>query len=359
MTDELEQAREEIDEVDRDLVKLLDRRARVVKRIGKIKKENDLTLHAPAREREIFARLERLSGGEFPLSSLKQIFREIIATSLNLEKPMTIAYLGPEATFTHAAARSRFGRTSNFKPVSSVSGVFDEVESGQVDFGLVPVESSQEGAVRHTLDRFLDTTLTITSECYLSIDLQLISRESRLEDVTRVVSHRQALAQSGAWLERNLPRVETEETPSTASAAEHAANTSGTAAIASEVAAELYELNTLARGLQGGGDNFTRFLVLGQSSPEPTGDDKTSIVFSVPNRAGALYEMLEPFGNHGVNMTKIESRPSPRRTWDYVFFVDFVGHKEDEQISELLNLISNKSSFFKLLGSYPREDEAT
>lgn len=359
MTDDLEAARQEIDDVDRQLVELLDRRAEVVQEIGEIKKQNDLTLHAPGREQEIFDRLETLSSGSFPLSSLKQIYREIIATSLNLEEPVTVAYLGPEATFTHAAARDRFGRSTEFKPVSSVSVVFDEVEGEQVDFGLVPVESSQEGAVRHTLDRFLDTSLTITSECFLSIDLQLLSIEEEIESVDTLLSHRQALSQANNWIDRNLASVTIEETPSTAQAAEQAANRSGTAAIASDVAAELYNLNTLARNLQGAGDNATRFLVLGRETPEPTGDDKTSVAFSVPNRAGALYESLRPFGDHGINMTKIESRPSPRRTWDYVFFVDFLGHRDETRVADLLESLRSRASYFKVLGSYPMAERSS
>jgi chorismate mutase/prephenate dehydratase len=357
MTDELDELRQKIDEVDRAIVDRLDERARLVKEVGRIKKERDMDLYVPGRERQILNRLEEMDPTDFPVSSLKQIYREIIATCLNLEKPVSVAYLGPEATFTHLAALKQFGRETDLQSLETVSEVFDVVERGETDFGIVPIESSNEGAVKHTLDRFLESNVSICSECYQMINLYLLSREDRIESVETLYSHPQALSQARDWIERNRGRdVTVEETSSTAEAARLASESEGTAAVASEVAADIYDLNVLARHLEDQADNYTRFLVLGTQSPEQTGDDKTSVAFSVKDRPGALYDVLQPFGEAGINMTKIESRPSKQATWDYVFFVDFLGHRDEEPVKTVLEELKNETAFFKLLGSYPREE---
>lgn len=356
MSDSLEQLREEIDAIDRKLVKALDQRADVVKKIGEIKHEKGLDLYVPGREREILNRLEKLGSGEFPPSSLRLVFREIIATCLNLEKPVTVGYLGPKATFTHAAALKRFGHSTELKAFKTVSGVFENVEREEVDYGVVPIENSSEGAVRHTLDRFLETNLSICSESYLKIELYLMSGEEDLEDVHTVYSHGQALSQSTDWIKRNLPQASIQESKSTAEAASVAADNPGAAAVASEAAADIYDLNILARNIERPAVNYTRFLVLGTESPDPTGNDKTTIVVSGKDEAGALHRLLEPFGTYDINMTKIESRPSREKTWDYIFFVDFQGHKDDETVRNLLDDLRSHSSMFKVLGSYPREN---
>jgi len=313
-------------------------------------------MYAPARERQVIQRLIELGEGEFPSPSLKQIYREIIATCLNLEKPITVAYLGPRATFTHSAALNKFGRSSNLRDYDSVPLVFDAVERGEVDFGLVPVESSREGAVRHTLDRFIESNLSICSECYLMINLFLLSKEEDLSKIETVYSHRQAIEQASRWLEQKLPEVRVKRVNSTAEAADIVRETPRAAAVAAEVAADIYDLNILARKIENRPDNYTRFLAIGDQIPKTTGDDKTSIAFSVQDRAGALYEMLKPFGRQKINMTKIESRPSKSKTWDYIFFVDFIGHQAEEKIRELLDNLKSRSPFFKVLGSYPREE---
>ena len=220
----------------------------------------------------------------------------------------------------------------------------------------MPVENSQEGAVRHTLDRFLESNLSICNECYLMVNLYLMSCADELEKIETVYSHSQALSQARNWLEYHLPSAGIKNTDSTASAARQAAGDPTVAAVASEAAAELYDLNILASKIENSVNNYTRFLVIGKQTPEATGDDKTSMAFSVQDRAGALYEMLKPFGKLGVNMTKIESRPSKSRTWDYIFFVDFLGHQENKNVKKLLSELRTKSPFFKILGSYPRED---
>lgn len=356
MSEELEKFRKKIDEIDRNIVQKLDERAEVVEQIGEIKHELGLDLYVPGREREILDRLENLGDGRFPSSSLRIVFREIIATCLNLEKPVTVGYLGPEATFTHSAALKRFGNSTELKSLDAVSAVFEDVERGDVNYGIVPIENSSEGAVRHTLDRFLQSTLHICSECYLEIELYLMSSEETLSDIRKVYSHGQALSQAREWIEKNLPTVEIVETQSTAEAARIAGQEPGAAAVASEVAADIYELNIMVRNIEQPSLNYTRFLVLGQDSPEPTGDDKTTIAFSVQDQAGALQKMIQPFGDYEINMTKIESRPSTEKTWDYIFFVDFQGHKDQDRVQSLLDDLRSNSSMFKVLGSYPREN---
>lgn len=356
MSDEMDELRSDIDEIDKNIVKNLNRRARVVQQIGELKRKNNLGLYAPGRERQVIERLSRLSEEDFPSASLKQIYREIFATCLNLEKPLTVAYLGPRATFTHSAALHQFGRSSELVAYDSVPQVFDAVERDDANFGLVPVESSREGAVRHTLDRFMESNLLICSECYRMINLFLLSKEEELSEIEVVYSHRQAIEQASRWLDQNLPEAQIKRVNSTAEAANIARENEKTAAVAGEAAADIYDLNILARRIENRPDNYTRFLVIGEELPEPTGDDKTSIAFSVQDRAGALYEMLEPFGERGINMTKIESRPSKSKTWDYIFFVDFMGHREEKEIKDLLENLESRSPFFKILGSYPREE---
>jgi chorismate mutase/prephenate dehydratase len=356
MKERLNELRQEIDRLDQEIVKNIDKRANVAREIGELKKQLGMKLYAPGREHQVIQRLAQLGDGDFPVESLRLIYREIIATCLNLEKPIKVAYLGPEATFTHSAALRQFGRASQFEDYDSVSEVFGAVEREETEFGVVPVESSREGAVRHTLDRFLESNLSICNECYLMVNLYLMSCAEELEKIETVYSHPQALSQARNWLEYHLPSVGIKNSDSTASAARLAAEDPTAAAVASEAAAELYDLNILASKIENSAGNYTRFLVIGKQTPEATGDDKTSIAFSLQDRAGALYEMLKPFGKLGVNMTKIESRPSKSRTWDYIFFVDFLGHQENKNVKKLLNELRTKSPFFKILGSYPRED---
>ncbi len=356
MSDELDKYRSQIDEIDRQMVDLLHKRARVAEEVGAIKKEQGLRLYVPEREKEVVERILELNCGNFPEASLRRIYNEITAACLNLEKPLRVAYLGPEATFTHCAALDRFGAASSYDSRESVDEVFTAVSRGEVDFGVVPIENSQEGAVRHTLDRFLESNLFICSESYLAVDLCLLGQMEELKDVKILCSHRQALAQSRQWIEKNLSEVKIREVNSTARAAELAAGETDTAAVASPVAAEIYGLKILANKIEDRLDNYTRFLVLGCEIPEPTGEDKTTIAFSVKDRVGALYDTLEPFGRLSVNMTKIESRPAKSKTWDYIFFVDFIGHQDDEKIQKLLDALKSETPFFKILGSYPREE---
>ncbi|NPB06321.1 MAG: prephenate dehydratase [Aquificae bacterium] len=356
--EEISVLRQAIDRVDEEILRLLNERARLAKRIGEIKKEKGLPVHVPEREREIFEKLLKLNrekyGGVFPEEALLHVFREIISACLSLEKPLKIAYLGPKATFTHQAALEFFGLSAQYVACGTIKEVFKEVETGRADYGVVPVENTTEGVVNSTLDMFLESELKITGEVVLPINLYLLSSASSLEDVKRVYSQKLALAQAKEWLEKNLPGVQTIEVESTAKACEIALEDERSAAIASESAAYAYHLNILARNIQDNAENFTRFLVIGKKELAPTGRDKTSVLFGVRDEPGALYKALEAFYKEGVNLTKIESRPSRKKAWDYVFFVDLEGHKEEKRVKRALDELSKRALFVKVLGSYPR-----
>ena len=350
----LSELRSEIDRIDREILALLNRRAKLAKKIGEIKKEKGLPFYVPGREAKILAKLEELNKGLLPPESIRAIFREIISACRALEEPTKVAFLGPQATFTHLAALKHFGTSSSLKPLDSIDDVFNEVEKGRVDFGVVPIENSIEGIVNYTVDMFLEKELKISGEVYVPVNLHLMSKEGRLEDVKKVYSHRHAIAQSRKWLSENLPNAVVEEVSSTAKAAEIASKEEGSAAIASEAAALLYDLNILARNVQEISANFTRFLIIGKRDSEfPSGRDKTSIMFSTKHEAGALFKALQPFAVYDVNLTKIESRPTKRKPWEYVFFVDLEGHRKEERVSKALSELKEKCSFFKVLGSYP------
>ncbi len=355
---ELERLRERIDAIDREILRLLNERARLAKEIGRIKKENNLEIHVPERERAIFEKLLRLNREEFgeifPSEALVHIYREIISACLSLEKPLRIAYLGPKATFTHQAALEYFGFSAQYVPCTTIRDVFSEVESDRADYGVVPVENTIEGVVNYTLDMFLESDLKISGEVVIPISLHLLSSCESLSEVERVYSHKVALGQCREWLEKNLPHAQVLETESTAKACEIALEEERSAAIASEVAGYTYHLNVLAKNIQDSGDNFTRFLVVSKRRMKPTGKDKTSLIFAVKDEPGALYRALEAFYRKGVNLTKIESRPSRKRAWDYVFFVDLEGHQEEERIREVLKDLKGRTQMVKLLGSYPR-----
>ncbi len=351
---ELSELRKAIDEVDDRIVELLNKRAEIAKKVGKLKRKRDIPFYVPGRESKLLDVIE--SKNRFLDSeSIRAIFREIISACRSLEEPTRVAYLGPKATFTHLAALKHFGTSSNLEPKSSIEEVFDEVEKERVDYGVVPIENSIEGVVSYTIDMFMDTSARISGEVLLPINLHLLSMETELSNIKRVYSHRHAVAQSRKWLAKNLKDVEVVETLSTAVAAQRAVSEPQTAAIASEAAARLFDLNILARNIQEIPNNFTRFLIIGRKDSEiPTGKDKTSIMFSTKHRSGALFNALKPFALYDVNLSKIESRPAKKRPWEYVFFVDLEGHRKDERVAKALSEIGKSTSFFKVLGSYPR-----
>jgi len=348
---ELNKFREKIDQIDDQIVELLNKRVEIAKEIGKFKRKRGIDAYQPDREKEIYERLGEKNRGLFPNKVLKDIYREIMSVSLSWEEVLKIAYLGPEATFTHQAAQEKFGKGGEFIPKKSISDIFEEVESGRVNYGVVPIENSSEGIITHTLDMFIDSDLKISSEIILKISHNLLAN-TRLEDIKRVYYHPQSFAQSRIWLENNLPKVDYLEVSSTAEAARRASQ-ENCAAIASELAAEIYNLHILIKGIEAGKENYTRFLVIGREISAPTGNDKTSILFSIKDRVGALHDMLIPFAKQGINLTKIESRPSRKQPWEYIFFLDLQGHVKDEKVKQALAELEHLCLSLKLLGSYP------
>ncbi|NPA58204.1 MAG: prephenate dehydratase [Aquificae bacterium] len=354
---ELERLRQEIDRIDEEILKLLNRRARLAKQVGSIKKKNRLPIYVPSREQKIFERLEKLNrelGGDFPTDYIRPVFREIISACRSTEESMKVAYLGPKATFTHLAAMEHFGQAVEHIPVSTIKDVFDEIIKGKADYGVVPVENTIEGIVNYTLDLLVDYPLKITGEVILEISLHLIGINPNKEEISKVYSHRHAFAECRDWLSKNLPQAQQIEVDSTAKAAEIAKDDYEAAAVASEAAANIYGLHIIERKIDKHPQNYTRFLVIGKEELPPSGNDKTTFVFSLKNEVGALYKTLEPLYKHGINMTKIESRPSRKEAWDYVFFTDIEGHVSDEKIRKALKELEEKTPFFKILGSYPK-----
>ncbi len=351
--DEMEGLREQIDAGDEEIVRLLDRRARLARRIGEIKRAQGLETYAPARERVLLDRIGGLSEGDFPRRGLEMVFREIISCSISLEAPLKVAYLGPETTFTHEAARRSFGTSVDLEPQTTVADVFSLVERGEAEHGVVPVENSMEGAVTHTLDELMNSPLKICGEVYLPISQNLLSREEDLDLVGVVCSHPMALAQAATWLRNELPGARLEEVESTGEAARRASEEPGVAAVGSTLAADSYELNVLARNVQDARTNATRFIVLGRAWAGQTGRDKTSVVFSVKDRPGVLKGALSAFSDRGVNLTRIESRPSRKRAWTYVFFADFQGHPEEERVQRALEDLEEHCPYVSLVGAYP------
>jgi chorismate mutase/prephenate dehydratase len=352
----LAELRRKIDKIDEQLLKLLNQRARIVRQIGKLKADKQEQFHAPQREREIYDRLERLNkelGAHFPQEGVALVFREIISASRSLEAPLQVAYLGPPATFTHMACMQHFGLSVGYTPVSSIKEVFNEVERGRAQYGVVPIENSTEGVVNHTLDMFMDSPLKIVGEVLQEVSLHLMNKSGKQEDVKHIYSHPQPFAQCRSWLENHLPHIPTTEVYSTARAAELCKDDPAAAAIASELAVRLYGLQVVKKRIEDNPNNFTRFLVIGQQSPPRSGHDKTSLMFSIKDRVGALHDMLRAFAEHGINLTKIESRPSKKKAWEYIFFVDLEGHADDPSVSQALDAFRGQCLFLKILGSYP------
>jgi chorismate mutase/prephenate dehydratase len=349
----LDDWRSRINDLDRQILHLLTQRAEAALHIGDLKRRQDAPAYAPDREADIIRRLSALETGPLPRAAIEAIWREILSACRGLEGPLTVAFLGPEATFTHQAALLRFGGSAGYRAARSIAEVFDDVERGRADFGVVPVENSTEGAVNVTLDRLIDSDALIAGELYLDITQNLLSRADELSEIKRVLSHPQALAQCRAWLAEHLRDVLTEEVLSTAAAAEVAASDATVAAIASDLAGRLYGVPVLRARIEDNPHNSTRFLVIGRQPVRPSGRDKTSILFAMRNEPGALYRILEPFVRIGLNLTKIESRPARHRPWEYVMFVDFDGHRDTAAVAAALSEIGARTLFLKILGSYP------
>jgi len=348
-----ETLRKNIDRIDHSIITLLNRRARAALAVGALKERDGDTAYLPSREREVLRNIERMSRGPMPGESLRDIYSEILISCRQLQRKLMVAYLGPEATFTHQAAVKNFGRGAGYVHCRTIPQVFEEIEKGRADYGVVPIENSNEGVVYHTLDMFRDSELKITMEINQPIHQYLVSTASSVGKVTRLFYHPQALGQCAQWVKRTLPGIETVEYSSTAESAKALRDDPRACAIASRVAAKVYRLNVLAGPIEDFRENVTRFLVIGRTYARRSGADKTSIMFSVKDRIGALHDMLLPFKRKRINLTKIESRPSRVRAWDYVFYVDLLGHVDEPRVAQALTQLERRCSFFKILGSYP------
>lgn len=349
--------RNEIDSLDRKIVRFLNHRAILALKIGKLKDHSKSELYVPSREKTVINNIARTNSGPLPSSALSSIYREIMSASLALEKNISVAYLGPPATFSHQAALRRFGASVGYLPCDTVDDIFEQVQKGSADYGVVPVENSIEGAVANTLDRLPDTPLKICAEIYQPICHYLLASGAR-NKIRRIMSNPYVFGQCRKWLRAEMPNIDLIPVPSTARAAEIAAKDKQTAAIAGKIAAEAYHLKILHSNIQDVTGNMTRFLVIGRSFGEKTGDDKTSLLFSVQNRAGSLYRALGSLKKHKLNMTKIESRPSRLKAWEYLFFVDIEGHVAEANVRHALHDLEKNCVLLTILGSYPKALES-
>lgn len=351
---DLDWIRGEIDSLDREIVQHLNRRLELASEIGKIKRKDGAPIYVPKREEEILRKLKEINKGPLTEKALRAIYREIMSAAIALEKTTRIAFLGPEATFTHQAAMKKFGASLEYSPWATIADVFNAVEKGEADYGVVPIENSTEGAVFHSLDMLVESDVKIVAQIYLEIVHNLLS-VSPLSEIQTVYSKDQALGQCRTWLQRNLPHAELCESASTARAVQLVRGKPGGAAIASSIASEIYGVPIAAENVQDKADNVTRFLVIGKGSSGPSGKgkDKSSFVISINDDVGALQRAIQPFSNRGINLSKIESRPSRKKLWDYYFFIDVIGHFEDPPVREAIEELKHLCPLVKWLGSYP------
>jgi chorismate mutase/prephenate dehydratase len=356
---DLARHRADIDDLDRQLVELLSRRARAAQAIGAAKKATGAAIFAPHREHAIYERIAGLNDGPLPSSALRAIWREIMSGCIALERSISVCYLGTSGSFTHTAARLKFGDSVSYAPVESISTVFTEVERGHADYGVVPIENSTDGGINDTIDAFLSTSLVIVGELRLRVRHHLMARGER-SAIRRVYSKDTAFRQCRSWLAANLPGVALIELGSTTQAAERAAAEPDAAAIGSEEAAAAMGLPLVASSIEDNPSNTTRFVVVAgpDKAAKPTGSDRTSVMFGIQDRPGALYDALLPFRQAGLSLSRIESRPSRRQVWEYLFFIDCLGHRDDPAVSQALQALSGISSVLQVLGSYPRSEQA-
>lgn len=356
---ELQALRVRIDALDEKILELISQRARCAQEVGHIKMASlaegeEAVFYRPEREAQVLKRIMELNKGPLDNEEMARLFREIMSTCLALEQPLKVAYLGPEGTFSQAAALKHFGQAVISKPMAAIDEIFREVAAGAVSFGVVPVENSTEGAINHTLDSFLEHDLVICGEVELRIHHHLLVAENtKTERITRIYSHAQSLAQCRKWLDAHYPNVERVAVSSNAEAAKRVKSEWNSAAIAGDMAAQLYGLSILADKIEDRPDNSTRFLIIGNQTVPATGDDKTSVIISMSNKPGALHELLIPFHTSGIDLTRIETRPSRSGKWTYVFFIDFMGHKDDPLVRSALEKIAQEAVGLKVLGSYP------
>ena len=354
---ELQALREQIDQLDSQILKLISARASCAQEVAQVKMSEDgadAKFYRPEREAQVLRSVMDANEGPLSDEEIARLFREVMSACLALEQPTRVAYLGPEGTFTQQAALKHFGFSSEAQPVSTIDQVFREVEAGAVNYGVVPVENSTEGMVSHTLDTFMNSNLKIVGEVALRIHHNMmISSNTDPDRITRIYSHSQTLAQCRTWLDENYPSAERVAVNSNAEAAKRIKGEWNSAAIAGDIAGQIYDLNVMAEKIEDSPDNTTRFLIVGTENTQPSGNDKTSIMLRMRNKPGALYELLKPFREHEVDLTRLETRPSKSENWNYVFFLDFKGHTEDEQVVKVFELLAESAVELKVLGSYP------
>lgn len=355
----LDSLRDQIDQVDQQIQQLINQRARFAQQVAEVKQAENpgepVQFYRPEREAQVLRRVMDRNAGPVKDENMARLFREIMSVCLALEEPMQIAYLGPEGTFTQAAAQKHFGHAVLTRPMATIDEVFREVESGNAHYGVVPVENSTEGMVNTTLDSFVHSRLTISGEVDLRIHHNLlVGKATRPESITRIYSHQQSFGQCRQWLDMHYPKAERVAVSSNADAAKRLQHEWHAAAIAGDIAAEIYGLEKLATNIEDNPHNTTRFLIVGNNAVPASGDDKTSIIVSMRNKPGALYELLEPFYQAGISLTRIETRPAREGTWAYMFFIDFEGHESDSHIQAMMAQVENKAVYVKRLGSYPK-----
>lgn len=352
----LQNIREEIDQLDQQIQDLINQRASCAQKVAEIKIQAGESEHfyRPEREAQILRTIESRNKGPLSGKEMARLFREIMSACLALERPLKIAFLGPAGTYNHVATVKHFGNSIEQLPVNNIEDIFRVVEAGQAHFGVVPIENSTEGVITHTLDLLINSSLLICGEVDLRIQHNLISNEKSLDKVKKVFSHQQSLAQCRRWLDKNLPGVEHYAVRSNAEAVRLCKAENGTAAIAGKMASEIYQVPILKAEIEDEPDNTTRFIVIGKNAVPASGKDRTSLLVTTSNKAGALHELLKPLAARNISMSKIESRPSRRGVWEYVFFIDIEGHKDDPVVAEALKEIEHESAMIRILGSYPK-----
>ena len=352
----LNELREKIDQIDQQILELINQRASCAMEVAKTKIAlgEQGTFYRPDRESLVLRRIKELNQGPLPDQTAVRFFRELMSSCLALEKPLDVAYLGPEGTFTQQAVLKHFGNAVKAIPEATINDIFTTVENGGCQFGVVPVENSTEGVISYTLDRFLASPLKMCGEVEIQVHQNLMGLGEDRKQITEIYSHQQSLAQCRQWLEKNFPAVKLTAVSSNAEAARLASININAAAVAGRPAAELYHLNIMEKNIEDEPNNTTRFIIIGKQSSASTGSDKTSLVVSTGNQPGALHRILEPFARFGIGMMHIESRPSRQGLWEYVFFIDIEGHSDDEQVAKALDQLKDNVSMLKLLGSYPR-----
>ena len=354
MKNKLLEYRNKIDDIDKKILNLLNDRANCAVEIGKIKQSSS-AVYVPSRETEVINNLIKNNKGPLNKQDVSDIYREIISVCRGMESKLKVSYLGPKATFSYQASLKLFGSKADFIPIRRLADVIEEVEKQRADYAVVPIENSNKGSVNTTLDELVGTNLKVVNEINMRISHCLLSK-TKIENIKVVYSHHQALSQCSNWLHKNLPNAEIFPVNSTAQAAQLASKNSKAAAVSSEVAAQIYNLNILVKSIEDSKDNWTRFFVLGHDITNKTGKDKTSIIFTIKDRVNALYNILSEFSKSKINLTKIESRPTKKKVWQYIFFIDFEGHISDKKVIGTIENIKEHCIFLKVLGSYPKAD---